>query len=175
MKITEFVAPVSKFRSGRGAEESVTEARIVRSGEGEQYGTMYHFKQGSLTGGRFDFMVGEMRYLSGPPLHVHRDQDDTFYVLDGAITLQIGDEIVELKAGDFATVPPGTPHTFDNFRKDQPAKAVNLMTPGGLDALFQDMEMLAAAMRDPKRADELWEKHGVRVVGPPLKDKLGLA
>ena len=89
--------------------------------------------------------------------------------------MQIGDEIVELKSGDFATIPPGVQHTFDNIRKDQPpVKLLNVMTPGGLDALFQDMEMLAAAMRDPAKADELWDKHGVRVVGPPLKQKLNL-
>jgi uncharacterized cupin superfamily protein len=106
---------------------------------------------------------------------VHRDQDDTFLVLEGILTLQVGEEIIELHSGDFATVPPGVPHTFDNIRKDQPpVKVVNMMTPGGLDAMFKDQAAMSA-LRDPSKGDELWERHGVRVVGPPLKQKLGLA
>ena len=154
----------------------MAEVRIVRRGEGEDYGVgPFRFKQGSLTGGRFDFLVGEVGYLIGPPLHVHRDQDDTFLVLEGVLTVQVGEEIIELHPGDFATVPPGVPHTFDNIRKDQPpVKVVNLMTPGGLDAMFRDPAAMPA-MRDPSKSDELWERHGVRVVGPPLKQKLGIA
>jgi quercetin dioxygenase-like cupin family protein len=152
------------------------EARIVRRGEGEVYDRLWWFKQGSLTGGRFDFMVGDVGYLQGPPLHVHREQDDTFFVLDGVLAIQVGDEVFELGPGDFATVPPGIPHTFDNVRKDQPpVKVCNLMTPGGLDAQFRDMAALGGAARDPAKSAALREKHGVAVVGPTLGVKLGLA
>jgi mannose-6-phosphate isomerase-like protein (cupin superfamily) len=153
----------------------MAETRIVKSGDGETYGgDAFRFKQGSLTGGRFDFTVANVPYLIGPPLHIHRDQDDTFFVLEGVLTLQIGDELVELMPGDFASVPPGVPHTFDNIRKDQTVKIVNLMTPGGLDALFQDLPMIRAAMQDKASAEALWERHGVRMVGPSLRDRLGL-
>ena len=120
-------------------------------------------------------MVGEVGYLTGPPLHVHRDQDDTFLILEGVVTLQVGEEFIELRSGDFASVPPGTPHTFDNIRKEQPpVKVVNVMTPGGLDALFNDPAAMSA-LRDPSKAEELWERYGLRIVGPPIKQKLGLA
>jgi len=152
------------------------QARIVRRGEGETYlGDALRFKHGSLTGGRFDFIIGEIGYLVGPPLHVHRDQDDTFFVIDGVLTVQAGDDVFELMPGDFASIPPGVAHTFDNTRKDQPpVKVINLMTPGGLDSLFQDMELFRAAARDPAKADELWDRHGARIVGPTLREKLGL-
>ncbi len=152
------------------------QVRVVRNGEGETYGgTSFRFKQGSLTGGRFDFLVGEIGYLIGPPLHVHRDQDDTFFILDGVLTLQAGDDVIDLMPGDFASVPAGVVHTFDNVRKDQPpVKVINLMTPGGLDSMFQNMALLAEAAGDPAKADELWERHGVRVVGPTLREKLRL-
>jgi len=150
----------------------MADARIVRSSEGEVYEQLWRFKQGSLTGGRFDFMVGEVAYLAGPPLHVHRDQDDTLYVLEGVLTVQVRDELFDLGPGDFATVPPGIPHTFDNVRKDQkPVKVCNLMTPGGLDAQFRDM----SAQRDnPAGMLELREKYGTAMVGPTLGVKLGL-
>jgi len=151
----------------------MAEARIVRSSEGEVYERLWRFKQGSLTGGRFDFMIGEVGYLTGPPLHVHRDQDDTLYVLEGVLTVQVRDELFELGPGDFATVPPGIPHTFDNVRRDQkPVIVCNVMTPGGLDAQFRDM---AALGDDPAQIAELREKYGTALVGPTLGVKLGLA
>jgi cupin superfamily acireductone dioxygenase involved in methionine salvage len=120
-------------------------------------------------------MVGEVRYLSGPPLHVHREQDDTFFVLEGVLTVQSGDELIDLGPGDFATVPPGIAHTFDNIRKDQPpVKVINLMTPGGFDAQFRDMSLLGEAARDPAKTAQLREKHGVKTVGPTIGVKLGL-
>jgi quercetin dioxygenase-like cupin family protein len=151
----------------------MADARIVRSRDGEVYESLWRFKQGSLTGGRFDFMIGEVGYLKGPPLHVHRDQDDTLYVLDGVLTVQVRDELFELGPGDFATVPPGIPHTFDNVHKDQkPVKVCNVMTPGGLDAQFRDMAALAG---DAAKVAELREKYGTSLVGPTLGVKLGLA
>jgi mannose-6-phosphate isomerase-like protein (cupin superfamily) len=148
----------------------MAEPRIVRNGEGDVL-PPWLCKIGSCSGARFDFLVGTIDYLSGPPLHVHRDQDDTFYVLEGVLTVQVGEEVIDLGPGDFATVPPGVPHTFTNIRKDDPPpKVCNLMTPGGLDALIHDL-MGADA---PKLAD-LGEKHGFSIAGPPLAVKLGLA
>lgn len=150
------------------------EPRIVRSTEGEVL-QPWLCKIGSCSGARFDFLIGNIAYLSGPPLHVHREQDDTFYVLEGVLTLQVGDEIIDLGPGDFATVPPGVPHTFDNIRKHQPPpKVLNLMTPGGLDALFHDLARGASGEGDALNLIELSERHGVTLVGPTLGIKLGL-
>src|SRR5271163_4319976 len=115
-------------------------ARVVRAAEGEVYDPTWLFKHGSLTGAPFDFMIGEVAYLGGPPLQVHREAHDAFLVLDGLLAFQIGDEIFDLAAGDFASAPPGIAHTFDNIRKDQPpVKVCNVMSPGGLDAFFVDL------------------------------------
>ncbi len=154
----------------------MAEARIVRSSEGDVYEHLWRFKHGSLRGGRFDFMVGEIGYLDGPPLHFHDEQDDTFFVLEGVLTVQVGDELFDLGPGDFATVPPGTPHCFSNTRKDQPpVKAVNLMTPGGLDQQFRDMSLMGEAARGTEEMAELRKSHGLTTVGPTLAVKLGLA
>lgn len=154
----------------------MAEARIVRSAEGDVYEKMWSFKHGSLNGGKFDFMVGHIGYLDGPPLHVHREQDDTFYVLEGVLAVQIGDEVFDLGPGDFGTAPPGVPHTFDNTRKDQPpVKVCNLMTPGGLDRQFRDRASMGEAANDPKQLEKLREEHGITIVGPTLGVKLGLS
>lgn len=152
----------------------MAEARIVKSADGEVYERLWRFKHGSLTGGRFDFMVGNIGYLQGPPLHVHDDQDDTFYVLEGVLTVQVGDKVMEVGPGDFVSVPPGVPHTFDNTKKDQPpVKVCNLMTPGGLDAQFRDISALNEPRDSPKVA-AMRKKYGVSTVGPTLGVKLGL-
>lgn len=152
----------------------MAEPRIVRSADGELL-PPWLCKTGSRMGSRFDFMVGTVAYLSGPPLHTHREQDDSFYVLDGVLTLQVGDEIVDLGPGDFATVPPGVPHTFDNVRKEQPPpRVLNLMTPGGLDALFHDVARASSGEADALDFAQLTERHGFALVGPTLGVKLGL-
>jgi quercetin dioxygenase-like cupin family protein len=65
------------------------------------------------TGG--SFYLGEVLIqpgFAGPPAHVHERLHDMFYVLEGALTLRLGDETLELVPGSFACVPPGTVHTF---------------------------------------------------------------
>jgi quercetin dioxygenase-like cupin family protein len=155
----------------------MAEARILRGSEGDTLeGVPWVFKAtGANTDGHFDFMVGEVDYLSGPPLHVHEDHDDTFYVLEGALSVQAGDEVFELMPGDFVSVPPGVPHTFDNLDKDQgPVRTINLMTPAVLHDFFEQ-QAAAGADADPAVVRELAHDHGIEGVGPTLGEKLGLA
>jgi mannose-6-phosphate isomerase-like protein (cupin superfamily) len=65
-----------------------------------------------------------------------------FYVLEGALTLRLGDETVEAPAGSFAFVPPGNVHTFSN-PSDETVRMLNLMAPGGFE---QYLKEAAAAM-----------------------------
>ena len=142
-------------------------ARVVRGVEGERYDPTWVFKHGSLTGAPFDFMIGEVAYLGGPPLQVHAKAHDAFYILDGVLAFQLEDKIFDLAPGDFVSAPPGVPHTFDNIREDQPpVKVCNVMTPGGLDAFFVALGELG---RDAT------ERHDATFVGPTIGQRLGLA
>jgi quercetin dioxygenase-like cupin family protein len=155
----------------------MAEARILRSSQGDTLeGVPWIFKAtGATTGGHFDFMVGEVAYLSGPPLHVHEEQDDTFYVLEGVLTVQADDEVFELTAGDFVSVPPGVPHTFDNVDKDQaPVRTINLMTPAVLHDFFAK-QVAAGPDAEPTALRALAHSHGIKRVGPTLGEKLGLS
>jgi mannose-6-phosphate isomerase-like protein (cupin superfamily) len=72
--------------------------------------------------GRFDLLViDHVAFGTGPPLHFHATQEDSFFVLEGVLSLQLGDDVVELEPGDFATAPPGVPHSFTNARVEQNA------------------------------------------------------
>ena len=157
----------------------MAEGRIVRRGGGDRLDVlgdeMRLLAVGEGTGRRFDFMIGTFSYLSGPPLHTHRDQDDTFYVLDGVLSVQIGDEVYELEPGDFATAPPGVPHTFGNMRRGQElVRAINIMTPGGFDEFLTEFSGLPPGPPDAELLRRWQERYGVTIVGPPLAVRLGL-
>jgi len=80
--------------------------------------------------------------FTGPPPHVHEQLHDMFYVLEGTLTMRLGDAMLELGPGSFACVPPGTVHTFAN-RSDQPVRFLNFNTPAGWEDYMRD---LAAAL-----------------------------
>jgi quercetin dioxygenase-like cupin family protein len=153
----------------------MSEGRVVRSGEGDVYDAAWIFKHGARTGGPFDFMIGSLNYLTGPPLHVHREQHDSFYVLEGVLTFQLGEEVLELRPGDFVSAPPGVPHTFDNTKKDgPPVKVCNILTPGGFDQFMVRLGELGSASEDPTVFAAAAETFGIIMVGPTLAEKLGL-
>jgi hypothetical protein len=127
--------------------------------------------------GRFDLLVAEhIAFGSGPPLHVHATQEDSFFVLEGVLTAQVGDDIVELGPGDFATAPPGLPHCFTNADARQPACRVQfLLTPGiGFDRYIARIEDVAAT-GDAEAMDRLNAEFGVTVVGPRMAERLRLS
>ena len=127
-------------------------------------------------GGRFDFLViDHLAYGAGPPLHFHKTFEDSFFVLDGVMTVQLGDEVVELRPGDFATAPPGVPHSLTNTNAEQRGcRAVNLLTPGvGFDRYLEQIDRLAA-QKDYEGMEQLNREYDVTVVGPSVAERLGL-
>jgi quercetin dioxygenase-like cupin family protein len=65
---------------------------------------------GEESGG--DWAVVEWRVRAGddPPIHTHTREDETIYVLEGAITAFVGDEQIEVEAGSYAALPKDVPH-----------------------------------------------------------------
>ena len=141
------------------------EGRVVRAGTGG------FWSAGVDCDSRLEVTVQDVGYLFAAPLHIHEFQEDSFYVLSGTLTVQIGDEVVELNPGDFATAPPGVPHTFTNTDPERAARMLNVMAPAmGTDRLI-------AANKSGADLDELKRlslvSHG-KLVGPTLPEKLGL-
>ena len=91
------------------------------------------------------FYLGEVVIapgFAGPPPHTHERLHDMFYVLEGTLTMRIGEETVDLGAGSFVCVPPGVVHTFSN-RSEEPVRFLNFNTPAGWENYMRD---LAAAL-----------------------------
>ena len=150
---------------------------LAKAGEGQlAFGSPHVFKAtASNTAGRFDFILETLDPLTGPPLHVHDEQDDTFYVLKGVLTVQAGDEILDLDPGDFISIPPGVAHTFDNVRNgDVGVEVINVMTPGGLFPMIEDMARVPSSPDQFDGVKAATRRHGTTIVGPPLRVTLGL-
>lgn len=80
--------------------------------------------------------------FQGPVLHRHEAMVDSFYVLEGTLTLNLGGQTVEAQAGSYALVPPGNAHTFSN-PGPEPVRVLNVMAPGGLEGYLREVAALA--------------------------------
>ena len=76
-------------------------------------------------------------------LHVHRVQEETFYVLEGECTWQIGDRKVRATPGTYVFIPPGVPHNIGNA-SDQPARMIMTVSPPGHEKYFDELAELIA-------------------------------
>lgn len=83
-----------------------------------------------------DWAVVEWRLRAGdePPIHIHTREDETLYVLEGAITAFVGDEQIEVEAGSYAALPKDVPHGLI-VRGDEVRLLVTL-APAGAEYLF---------------------------------------
>ena len=76
-------------------------------------------------------------------LHVHRTQEETFYVLEGDCEWQIGDELVHAKPGTYVFIPPGVPHNIGNA-SDKPARMLMTVSPPGHEHYFEELGEIVA-------------------------------
>jgi mannose-6-phosphate isomerase-like protein (cupin superfamily) len=73
----------------------------------------------------------------GPPPHVHTNEDEFWYALDGTFEIHIGDEVHAIGPGGFAFGPRGTPHYFRNTAPT-PSRILLAFTPGGIEDFFRE-------------------------------------
>ena len=121
-------------------------------------------------GGRQNLMEVISEPMSGPPRHIHEHEDETFYVLSGALEFWVAGERMIKHAGEAAFVPRGTEHTF-RVVSDQPARFLTLHTPGGFDAFIA--EMVTNNYLIPQNMDEVAKaagRYNTTFTGPPLTD-----
>lgn len=98
-----------------------------------------------------------------PPLHVHRREDEGFYVLDGEVTLYMPEQQVTVGPGDFFLAPRGVPHAYRVG--DAPARWVVTSSPAGFERFVADVAALGEA--DPDRLAAVAADHGIEILGPP--------
>ena len=104
----------------------------------------------------------------GPPLH-HHDFDEAFYVLDGQLTFQLGEDLITAGPGSLTFAPRGSHHTLAN-RGDSPARYLLICTPGGFERMFMRLEARKSGAEPPAEALEPFPP--TIVVGPTIFERL---
>ncbi len=116
---------------------------VLRPGEGERLelgrSSVVFKADAEATDSRFALIDTTIEPgFPGPKPHVHHHTLDMFFVLEGTLTMQLGDDTLDLPAGSFVLVPPGTAHTFSN-RTDRRVRLLNMDTPAGLESYLREM------------------------------------
>jgi mannose-6-phosphate isomerase-like protein (cupin superfamily) len=140
---------------------------------GQQYwffGMLAEIKASAAdTGGRYSLV--EITAPAGlqTPLHVHYRDDEGFYVLEGSVTIEVGEETVEVGAGQHAFGPRDVPHRF-TVGPDG-AHMIWVLAPGGFEDFIAEVSVPAAAptvppasVVPPEDAAEIVLRHGMELL-----------
>lgn len=133
---------------------------------------------GAETEGAFDISLITQPPGIATPLHVHTHEAEAFYVLEGTLSYQAGDQLHQLSAGSFIYLPKGVPHAF-RTTGNTPVRFLGLVAPAGLMGLYDEVGMPARERRLPgadglsmaeeiPQWNEIGPRYGLRVVGPPI-------
>ena len=120
------------------------DAQILKQGQGQGraywvVGDLYTILTGGEeTGGAYALIHGVIPLNGGPPPHIHRREDEAFYVLEGQLTFEVDSRQIRASAGDWITLPRNSLHCFKNIGP-APAKVLILVNPSGLEKFFAEV------------------------------------
>lgn len=118
------------------------------------------------TGGQFSFFEYTGLAKVGPPMHLHFNQDEIFYVVEGAYKFAVGEETQILQAGDTIFLPRNIPHSY--IQLSSFGKLTYMLQPSGkIEEFFRTMNDLAKPPTE-EEAEKIYLEHDMKIVGPPL-------
>lgn len=101
----------------------------------------------------------------GPPMHIHRDSAEAFYVLDGEYIIFIEEKETRCRAGSFIYIPAGATHGFRVA--DVPSRKLNLYVPAAMVGYFDELaEAISSGDMGDERLGVIAERYGMEVLGP---------
>ena len=124
---------------------------------------------GGSTGGGVDIVDHRVPAGYAPPLHVHRGQDEVFFVIEGSFTVRCGDDTWLAEPGSLAFLPRDVPHGF-SVSDEGPGRTLLINAPAGFAELIQEigdpattLELPGPAvpMPDPARVAAASERHNI--------------
>jgi quercetin dioxygenase-like cupin family protein len=132
-------------------------------------GTTYKTKlSAAQTGGRLSIFESLDQPGYGPPRHIHKAEDETFYILAGEVEFWQAGRTTHHGPGEVVFIEQGAEHTF-RIIGDMPARMVTVMSPGGFEGFFA--EMAARQFRIPQDMAHIaviGAKYNLEFTGPPL-------
>ena len=156
----------------------VTSAHFAEPGEGEATwflnSRMVVRARGEATGGAYGLVESWIPAGFSPPLHVHRREDEAFFVLEGRVRFRCADREITGGPGTYVFLPRDVPHTFV-VEGDETAHLLTLISPGGGEGFFLDAGRTpeGPGLPPPSRPDvealaRVAERYGSEILGPPL-------
>jgi len=150
-------------------------AFVLAPGEGisveNPVGGVTTFKAiGDQSGGALTAIEGVASPGEGPPLHVHREQDEFIYTLEGTFRVRLADDLIEALPGSFVFIPRNTAHTWQNVG-DGHARLLATLFPASVE--FEQFFLRYAELPPEERGVEAFsrvavETRAMEVLGPPL-------
>ena len=101
----------------------------------------------------------------GPARHLHYEQDEWFYAVEGEFLLEVGEEQFRLRPGDSVFAPRRVPHVWAFVAGERGRILITFTPPGAMEAFFSEVTK-AGAM--PPQDPALWRAHGMELLGPPM-------
>jgi mannose-6-phosphate isomerase-like protein (cupin superfamily) len=122
---------------------------------------------GADTAGQFSLLQTQNEPTDfGPPMHIHADAAEAFYVLDGEYLMFVDERQERCPPGTFVYVPRGVAHTF-RVVSVTPGRKLNLFTPAAMVGFFEDLSAAEVhGTATPEVLDEIATRHSMAVVGP---------
>jgi len=120
----------------------------------------------SETSGAVFIMENRDMVRGGPPRHIHYEQEEWFYFVEGSddVLMEVGDTKLRLKPGDSVLAPRNVPHVWA-YLGLQPGRMLFAFTPAArIESFFEEASKPDAIVNDPGR----FERHAMKLVGPPL-------
>jgi|SRR5215831_6951854 len=168
---------VSPTGAAQAATKSVPFARERQSLDDSVWynGSLLTFlATGEDTQGQFALLEIVGRKGNVPPPHIHHREDEIFYVLDGELTVSVGDRIIKATPGTMVFLPRNVQHSF-TIDSEQ-GRMLVLLTPAGFEGWFKDFSVPAPAMTLPPAAEvgysdiqrmlEVAPRYGLEFVSP---------
>lgn len=101
----------------------------------------------------------------GPARHLHYDQDEWFYAVEGEFIVEVGHERINLTPGDSLLAPRKIPHVWAHVGEGRGRILIAFMPAGKMEAFFR---IVTQANAMPPQDPGLWRAHGMELLGPPL-------
>jgi len=124
---------------------------------------------GDDNGGGFALFEVPASPGSGPPMHMHHVENECFYVLEGALKVQVGAELFTLEPGGSVYLPKMIPHTWQTLGQKN-VRLLSFAQPAGrLEAYVVALsELMSRGIPDSASMKTLFEKYDMEMTGPPL-------
>jgi mannose-6-phosphate isomerase-like protein (cupin superfamily) len=119
------------------------------------------------TGGGLSVAEITSLHKGGPARHLHHEQDEWFYVVEGEHVIEVGAERYELGPGDSVFAPRKVAHVWAHVGEGTGRVIAALQPAGEIEAFFEDLAKLG---RTPEREElqRVFTSHGMELAGPPL-------